>query len=71
MNEPIKVSGETIAVECKFTLRTNSGINNALGGTMLEYEGYATPEMMHALSLVIDSFREPARVERGDNDRDR
>ena len=64
MNEPIKVSGETIAVECKFTLRTNSGINNALGGTMLEYEGYATPEMMHALSLVIDSFREPARVEK-------
>ena len=64
MNEPIKVSGETIAAECKFTLRTNSGINNALGGTMLEYEGNVTPEMIHALSLVIDSFREPARVER-------
>ena len=68
MNEPIKVSGETIAVECKFTLRTNSGINNSLGGTMLEYEGYATPEMIHVLSLVIDSFREPARVKRNDDE---
>lgn len=64
MDEPIKVSGETIAVKCKFTLRTNSGITNALGGTMLEYEGYVTPEMMHALSLVIGSFREPQRVEK-------